>query len=382
MNDNIREYLDRGEINYIGKVDSARTYAGRERIRFKWLVNNDPRIEQCRIYWNNNRDSASFPVHPSLLDKDGFMSATLDIPEGSYAFSMYHTGARGYRSISEEVTGTSYGEIYESYLLKRFVKRASYDDDEGCLHIEWYSADAGEAGIVLNYTDTDGNSGSLLVAPKETATTIPSMKVGEPVFYSTMYKPDVTAIDTFYVPKASIRYNANITASSGLKNTQMPFQAAGPPVFAIFAPIADWIVSENINANGCVNTDSGRNNIMLWVYPGYSPVGEIINGKFYQTVELEAGTYRFDVTSYGSHTPGPGYSAYIVAARGNSLPDVDGVEHASLGYTVIPVGVTAGTVLPCNFVLNEKSAVSLGFVVNLRGEQQLYFSKMELFKDF
>ena len=54
MNDIIQEYLDRGEINYIGKTDSIYAIGGKNRITFKWIVNADPRIEKnvyCLAKW-------------------------------------------------------------------------------------------------------------------------------------------------------------------------------------------------------------------------------------------------------------------------------------------------------------------------------------------
>ena len=57
MNDNIKEYLDRGEIAYIGKADSVTTAGGINRIKLLWKINSDPRITSCKILWNDKQDS-------------------------------------------------------------------------------------------------------------------------------------------------------------------------------------------------------------------------------------------------------------------------------------------------------------------------------------
>ena len=201
MNDNIREYLDRGEINYIGKVDSAATFSGKERILFKWKLNDDPRIERCMIYWNNNRDSISIPVSPSKLDAKGYLSETLNIPEGDYIFNMRHVGSGGFRSVREEVTGRSYGARYESTLLNRGLRSATYRGSGG-VKLEWTVAADSEVGVLISYTDLNGVKRSKTVEVSEMITVIPDL-MGK-FTYKTMHKPVPSAIDVFYAPESEV----------------------------------------------------------------------------------------------------------------------------------------------------------------------------------
>ena len=202
MNDNIKDYMDRGVVNYIGKVDSAVALSGKERIVFKWKMNSDPRIERCVIYWNNYRDSASYPVNASDMDENGYLSAELPIAEGTYIFNMHHAGSGGHRSVREEVTGRSYGALYEQTLMNRLFKSAKYDDFD--IAVSWSMALEGELGVLLEYTDIYGKKQTEVVPETATATTLPDMDIDKPLFFKTMYKPDATAIDIFYAQMGEV----------------------------------------------------------------------------------------------------------------------------------------------------------------------------------
>ena len=195
MNDNIKEYMDRGEINYIGKVDSASTAGGKERILFTWKANNDPRIEQCWIYWNNMRDSASFPVSPAALDENGYMSAIPAIPEGTYVFNMYHTGAKGYRSVPQEVTGRSYGELYRSTLIPRSIGIIEVGEDNAVVNL----AASGETEIrtEIVYESESGEMKIQIVLPDERQATITDHKDQGTLSTVSYYRPEPDSPDDF-----------------------------------------------------------------------------------------------------------------------------------------------------------------------------------------
>lgn len=123
MNDNIKEYLDRGEIAYIGKADSVTTAGGINRIKLLWKINSDPRITSCKILWNDKQDSVSFPIDRGEVDKNGYLSYILeDMPEGTFIFNLYHVGVDNSLSMGSEIEGTVYGDIYKSNLNPRKIR--------------------------------------------------------------------------------------------------------------------------------------------------------------------------------------------------------------------------------------------------------------------
>lgn len=197
MNDNIEEYLDRGEENYIGKVDSATTAGGINRIKFSWKINSDPRIDSCKIYWNDKQNFVSFPIDRSLIDKDGYISHTLNnMPEGTFIFSLYHLDKSGTPSIRCEAAGTIYGDIYKSTLSPRKIKRI--EALPNAANIYW--GDAGSAsGIIFTYTNNADEQKTIDILPTETVTKIEDYKLGAAYSYKTTFLPEKGALDQFEI---------------------------------------------------------------------------------------------------------------------------------------------------------------------------------------
>jgi hypothetical protein len=221
MNDNIEEYLARGEVNYLGKVDSVQVTGGRERVRITWQLNSDPRIEDLRVYWNDkdeNRDSTVFAVDRSAL-VNGFMSVTLDVPEGYYIFNLYHTGAKGYRSVGKEVTGRAYGSVYQSTLSARQVKSITEFVDR--IALAWDLPGDGEARSVLHYVSAAGEPVELVISPGENRTVLTDYTPNSIYTVTSYYLPEPDAPDEFdvtsdnmelkdeFIPTAAIALNKN-----------------------------------------------------------------------------------------------------------------------------------------------------------------------------
>lgn len=104
----------------------------------------------------------------------------------------------------------------------------------------------------------------------------------------------------------------------------------------------------NSDAGGTMGLESG------WG----SPI--ISNGKLYQTVELPAGVYTFEVAEWdwkGMKDP-----AYLVVAEGTAFPDFEDVEN-SISYSSLAGGIV-------EFALTERKEVSIGVLVDYVQDQQ------------
>ena len=126
-----------------------------------------------------------------------------------------------------------------------------------------------------------------------------------------------------------------------------------------------WLYNTAGGSNGVVFANQeGSYNCTLTMQAWASdlfPVQNMVNGKLYQTAELEAGYYRFTANLFAA---GEGYNAYVVAASGD-IPDTGAVSSA-LGYKQIPTTTGAVTV---EFTLSQKTTVSLGFVATMAGAE-------------
>jgi hypothetical protein len=196
MNDNIKEYVERGEVDYIGKTDSVRTAGGRNRIQISWRVNKDPRIESAVIYWNDRADSAVFPIDRSKLVDDSIAVILNNIAEGMYVFSVYHTG-QGHRSIVSEVSGTVYGDRYQSSIsIRRMVDITAY---VGGGEIDWSFANETVVKTVFVYDASSGKKDSVVVHPDSVKTVFGSYAMGGKYKAITYHAPEPNALDLFAV---------------------------------------------------------------------------------------------------------------------------------------------------------------------------------------
>ena len=192
MNDIIQEYLDRGEINYIGKTDSIYTVGGKERVTFKWLVNSDPRIEKFVVEWLEGEEKHTYEteVDRSAVDDKGYVVHHMDMPgvEGTFIFKTYHTGELGYQSIPSEVTGTVYADNYASKLKVRGVQKINLFMDKAI--ITWEQAES-SLGEKVEYIDNDGNKKVVKVNTLDTNTELPNAKAGSTITIYSIFVPEV-----------------------------------------------------------------------------------------------------------------------------------------------------------------------------------------------
>ena len=121
MNDKHDIYLQGGEINYIGRVDSAKILAGNQRFKLKYWI-TDPRAKVLKIYWSQKSDSVIVPI-AAHQPKDSIEiivgNAQKIIPENNYTLQLLSTDGGLLKSIIFEKIGNVYGPKYQTTLLNR-----------------------------------------------------------------------------------------------------------------------------------------------------------------------------------------------------------------------------------------------------------------------
>jgi hypothetical protein len=195
MNENIQGYLDQGEYQYIGTVDTASTVSGQERIKFCMKISSDPRIETCNIYWNEKQDSIVYPINRNELEEADSLWFIAPISEGSYIFTIYLKG-HGLRSVGKDVSGSSFGEYYQSTLIPR--KIIGYTVTAGMV-FTWGAAEETLIRTDLIYESISGNRVTRSIPPAANTVTLDDYQPGG-VYYSTSYYlPAANAMDTFSI---------------------------------------------------------------------------------------------------------------------------------------------------------------------------------------
>ena len=472
--DEYKKYMPDGEIIYLQKPDSVKTFPGKNRIQLEWLL-VDPKITTCKIFYeqSNFRDSLIVPIQINgNYANDTFRVIIPNLEETNYRLKIASYDKSGHTSLLVETEETVYGKMYESSLRNRVLKKTDYKSDRSLL-MEWNEGETNETGINLSYTDINNVQKEAFVDKSQTIISLPDFKITESLFYRTAYKPRPESIDAFYAPKvesnfdipvtavalkntymvkdetailtasvapsnalnkevtwswvsvpvgnttmleltpgangtASIKANGlgrakvtatsvngieascdvyvkniedliDITASSGLKNTAQPFGCGDHVYVGIYYKISDWKYNAQASMNGNVDTRSFESgpSICILALSGF-PSKTMNNGKLYQTVELEAGGYRFDVVPLYL---GIKNNFYTAAALGDDLPNTEELSNNSLNFTRFPEqNDYTNEKVSVTFTVTQKSFVSIGFVATLGDGEMAFFSKVELFK--
>jgi hypothetical protein len=159
--------------------------------------------------------------------------------------------------------------------------------------------------------------------------------------------------------------SVDVTATY-VKNAGNPFKRADTNSNARFGLLADWKVNEAAKnmENG---TKGGFDNLNNGGWMAFERWGTpaIPNGKIYQTAELPAGKYLFEIVSFDGT---PGYTvkdqAYVAVAEGNTLPDASNMTGA---LASAPFGAPKA-----DFTLATKKTVSFGISANLVQDSQYF----------
>lgn len=198
MNDIIQDYLDRGEINYIGRPDSLLSTGGNGRMQLSWLAGKDPRVEGYIIYWNNRADSVVGKIDPDNLLKDRYNFCIFDVQESSYEFELVQTGSKGANSIPSTVTGSVYGENYVATLKARDLQQITADGDG--VKLTWGISNSSKY-VEFTYEKADGTQETCRIPSQENEIILSNPKPLGEYSYSTYYVPGKDSLDVFKAPQ-------------------------------------------------------------------------------------------------------------------------------------------------------------------------------------
>ncbi|WP_160150124.1 DUF4998 domain-containing protein [Parabacteroides sp. Marseille-P3160] len=210
MNESLDPYLSKGEIIYIAKSDSVKIYSGNERFLLQFWM-SDPRAVELCVYWSQKGDSLIIPIA-----EDRNITEPIElfigknekiISEGNYTLNLVTRDKYKNMSVIDEYNANVYGEKFASSLLNKYVKSVEAIGDS-ILKIAWGGAySSTEYGIKLFYVSKENSNEEQIftteILKKEMNLT--DVDVKQPIYYSTIYLPEPTAVDTFYTEKVLLK---------------------------------------------------------------------------------------------------------------------------------------------------------------------------------
>lgn len=256
MNELHDVYLRDGEITYVGRVDSIRSFSGHERVLIQYWI-TDPRVKKLHIFWNQKRDSVvvSVPPHDPIDSLEVLIgNGNGEITEGDHTFFFYSYDDKGHRSVVFESLINVFGDRYQTSLINRPIKNVNLNTENGLIIIWGGSINTDEIGVKVSYFDINSNLKDLFISSDSLKNPIVfnDIDVTKSITYKTAYLPSEFAIDTFYTDVAepikvlkttNVALHKNTTVSDML-NSNFPGANA-----------VDGIVS---SASRWVSTSSGE----------------------------------------------------------------------------------------------------------------------------
>lgn len=195
--DDYKKHTANGEIIYTGKLDSVKTYSGKNRVRITGKLNADPKITAVKVFWNNKMDSLVYQVKGGAAGN--VFDETLPMPESITTFTIYTYDDEGNRSVPMYVVGKSFGDNYRKTLSNRFITSLIYTAVKDSTTINWDAALATAVQTEIKYPKNPTGDTVIVISPaKDSRTALPGFNYQTSKFtYRTIYMPDSTSIDTF-----------------------------------------------------------------------------------------------------------------------------------------------------------------------------------------
>lgn len=206
MLDNIQPYLDKGEVIYVGKVDSLEAFPGKNRVKIKGLYLYGVTQKKCVITWLS-MDEEEMAIEQDVVrenPEDTFEVIIDNLDEGQYEFTITTYDAKGNSSIKSIVDSYVYGALYESNLVNRKID--SWNINGASMEINWRPVnDALE--VELYYINRDGLEVKRVIPIAETRTVVNDCAYEGSIRWRTVYLPEEKAIDRFYSEETVEEYS-------------------------------------------------------------------------------------------------------------------------------------------------------------------------------
>lgn len=204
--DDYKKYASDGEIIYLQRAYSVKTYPGKNKIQLEWVL-VDPKVTSCKVLYDQGgiQEEIYIEIPPfQNRESDTVRIVISDLEEATYSFKIISYDNLGNTSIPVEVEELVYGEKYERSLLNRHVTSTDFDYEDNVLTLKWGVVDTTLIGVELEYTNTSDEIQTTFVDSSEEITVISDFKLGEPLLCRTMYKPIFSSLDTFSTDKQRI----------------------------------------------------------------------------------------------------------------------------------------------------------------------------------
>lgn len=194
MDKTYAEFLESGPIIYNGKLDSVKTFPGKNRVLVIWKPLTDPRITKVKVFWANKRQS----LEKTITSKNDTTLLIENLAEGNYTFNFTTYDDAGNNSVPVEVLGMAYGDLYERGLVPRQIKDISLKNNELTINFRSTGQLDNYHNQEITYISSSDQTEKTISVPKDISTIVINDYSGEMFTHKSVYLPSKLSPDFFY----------------------------------------------------------------------------------------------------------------------------------------------------------------------------------------
>lgn len=185
-----REFIDRGETIYVGRLDSIRFRGGWHRVQMEGLLRYARSATHCIISWNDQ----SIECMIDEINHNDTAKVLIDnLEEGTYRFFIQTFDDEGNKSVMSECYGYVYGQDYILSQSPKFIEEMVPDPEK--MTLKW---NLGEDAVkvLFSYENTAGEMVSRILPGDVKTTEVTDWKEGGKIESITYTLPEDNALDT------------------------------------------------------------------------------------------------------------------------------------------------------------------------------------------
>lgn len=199
MDDIQRQYAEKEEQVYLGKVDSIEYFSGFGRAKITWYIGSDPKVDRTIIYWNMRKDSIvkEFDRKTSGVQKDSIILE--DLPEGTTLFEFRNINDAGETSLYSSASITVWGSAFADGLRARELTAFDFDYAQSLYSLNLSPTSLGDSVIYseIVYTNSVGQEKAIKIERETEQVELAGFPDGGEFQFRTVFFPS-QGIDTVY----------------------------------------------------------------------------------------------------------------------------------------------------------------------------------------
>ena len=217
IDDTQKEWTDKGETIYVGKLDSLQVRSGMNRVEIVGDTRYLRTAETCTVRYDV-MDEQGLSVEKvneykiaDVVGDDGKARLIVDgLESGSYYFDVMTFDAYGNRSVPSQVYGVAYGEEDIMVETPRRITAVTPRPD-GSVNIEWNDAECTYVDMV--YDDAEGKEQSMRIEGNPSVTNIVSWLPGGRITVSTFILKNENDLDMLALEPLEYEFPTGVVQS-------------------------------------------------------------------------------------------------------------------------------------------------------------------------